>query len=86
MISPFESRRIGIFYDGNFLLHASNYYNYIHHMKRRLSLGGLHRFIQHRVAEEEGVEPLQCQIAEARAYIRITCPCATCSENARSEG
>ena len=68
MISPFESRRIGIFYDGNFLLHASNYYNYIHHMKRRLSLGGLHRFIQHRVAEEEGVEPLQCQIAEAHYF------------------
>ena len=26
-----KSHRIGIFYDGNFLLHASNYYNYIHY-------------------------------------------------------
>ena len=46
------SCRIGVFYDGNFLLHASNYYNYIHPERRRLSLNGLHRFIRHRVAEE----------------------------------
>ncbi|MDD3108782.1 MAG: NYN domain-containing protein, partial [Alistipes sp.] len=63
-----ESRRIGVFYDGNFLLHASNYYNYIHPVKRRLSVGGLHRFIQQRVAEEEGVNPFRCQIAEAHYF------------------
>lgn len=50
------SCRIGVFYDGNFLLHASNYYNYIHPERRRLSLNGLHRFIRHRVAEEAGCE------------------------------
>lgn len=68
MTSPIDSRRIGIFYDGNFLLHASNYYNYIHTVKRRLSLSGLHNFIRHRVAEEEGVAPARCQIAEAHYF------------------
>lgn len=65
---PCGSCRIGVFYDGNFLLHASNYYNYIHPVKRRLSLGGLHNFIRHRVAEEEGIEPSKCQIAQAHYF------------------
>ena len=68
MNSPCGSCRIGVFYDGNFLLHASNYYNYIHPVKRRLSLGGLHNFIRHRVAEEEGIEPSKCQIAPAHYF------------------
>ena len=68
MNSPCGSCRIGVFYDGNFLLHASNYYNYIHPVKRRLSLGGLHNFLRHRVAEEEGIEPSKCQIAQAHYF------------------
>ena len=68
MNSPCGSCRIGVFYDGNFLLHASKYYNYIHPVKRRLSLGGLHNFIRHRVAEEEGIEPSKCQIAQAHYF------------------
>ena len=68
MNSPCGSCRIGVFYDGNFLLHASNYYNYIHPVKRRLSQGGLHNFIRHRVAEEEGIEPSKCQIAQAHYF------------------
>lgn len=68
MSSPCGSCRIGVFYDGNFLLHASNYYNYIHPVKRRLSLGGLHNFIRHRVAEEKGLEPSKCQIAQAHYF------------------
>ena len=68
MNSPCGSCRIGVFYDGTFLLPASNYYNYIHPVKRRLSLGGLHNFIRHRVAEEEGIEPSKCQIAQAHYF------------------
>ena len=68
MNSPCGSCKIGVFYDGNFLLHASNYYNYIHPVKRRLSLSGLHNFIRHRVAEEEGIEPSKCQIAQAHYF------------------
>lgn len=60
--------RIGVFYDGNFLLHASNYYNYIHPQRRRLSLSGLHEFIRHRVAEEEGYDLGQCHLAQAHYF------------------
>ncbi len=68
MDRPYNFCRIGVFYDGNFLLHASNYYNYIHSEKRRLSLSGLHNFIRHQVAEEEGLDPIRCQIAEAHYF------------------
>ena len=68
MDRPYNFCRIGVFYDGNFLLHASNYYNYIHSEKRRLSLSGLHQFIRHQVAEEEGLDPVRCQIAEAHYF------------------
>lgn len=54
--------RIGIFYDGNFLLHASNYYNYFHSEQSRLSIGGLHAFIRKRVSEEEEYNQKKCQI------------------------
>ena len=60
--------RIGIFYDGNFLLHASNYYNYIHPQHRRLSLSGIHNYIKIRVAEEEEVTPRWCQVVEAHYF------------------
>ena len=60
--------RIGVFYDGNFLLHASNYYNYIHPQRRRLSLSGLHDFICQRVAEEEGIDPKRCRVCEAHYF------------------
>lgn len=46
--------RIGVFYDGNYFLHVSNYYNYVHDRKSRISIAGLHNFIRHKIAEEEG--------------------------------
>ncbi len=60
--------KIGVFYDGNFLLHASNYYNYIHPQRRRLCLNGLHDFICQRVAEEEGIDPKRCRVNEAHYF------------------
>lgn len=68
MLPNLSTPRIGVFYDGNFLLHASNYYNYIHPQRRRLSLSGLHDFICHRVAEEEGVDPKRCRVCEAHYF------------------
>ncbi len=44
--------RVGVFYDGNYFLHVSNYYNYEHIRKRRLSISGLHEFIRHQVGQE----------------------------------
>ncbi|MBR6496516.1 MAG: NYN domain-containing protein [Rikenellaceae bacterium] len=60
--------RIGVFYDGNFLLHTSNYYNYIHPRHRRLSINGLHEFIRHRVAEEEDLDYRNCIITESHYF------------------
>lgn len=60
--------RIGVFYDGNFLLHASNYYNYIHPKRKRLNISGLHQFVTHRVAEEESVDVKKCRLVEAHYF------------------
>lgn len=68
MHSNNSTPKIGVFYDGNFLLHASNYYNYIHPQRRRLSVNGLHDFICQRVAEEEGIDPKRCRICEAHYF------------------
>lgn len=60
--------RIGVFYDGNYLLHASNYYNYNHPQRRRLSLSGIHKFVKTKVAEFNDVEVSRCQIAQAHYF------------------
>ncbi len=60
--------RIGIFYDGNFLLHASNYYNYIHSQHSRLSIGGLHEFVRCRVSEELDIPQGMCSITETHYF------------------
>ena len=60
--------RVGIFYDGNYFLHVSNYYNYNHDRKRRLSIAGLHEFIKARIAEEEGTEAHLCSIVDAKYF------------------
>ena len=60
--------RIGVFYDGNYFHHVSNYYNYEHARKSRLSIAGLHSFIQQKVAELEGNTPGRCQIVNAHYF------------------
>lgn len=60
--------RIGVFYDGNYFLHVSNFYNYVHPRKRRLSISGLHEFIRQQVAQEEGREFHLCQIVDAHYF------------------
>ena len=46
--------KIGVFYDGNYFLHVSNFYNYDHPRRARLSIAGLHRFIEAQVAADNG--------------------------------
>jgi uncharacterized LabA/DUF88 family protein/cold shock CspA family protein len=60
--------RIGVFYDGNYFSHVSNYYNYEHERKARLSISGLHEFIRYRVSEEEQVDSKFCQIVDAHYF------------------
>lgn len=60
--------RIGVFYDGNYFLHVSNYYNYSHERRSRISISGLHAFIRQQVAKEEGVNERLCQIVDAHYF------------------
>lgn len=60
--------RIGVFYDGNYFLHVSNYYNYFHERRRRISIAGLHSFIRNRVAEEMQIEPKLCHVVDAHYF------------------
>lgn len=60
--------RIGVFYDGNYFKHVSNYYNYSHERKSRLSVQGLHHFIKNHVAQKEGTGERLCQIVDAHYF------------------
>jgi hypothetical protein len=42
--------RIGVFYDGNYFLHVSNFYNYFHGRKSRISISGLHHLSSPEIA------------------------------------
>ena len=68
MNERFTPLRVGVFYDGNFLLHVSNYYNYIHPQHSRLSISDLHAYIKQRVAQEEGCACKGCQIICAHYF------------------
>lgn len=60
--------RIGVFYDGNYFLHVSNYYNYDHPRRKRLSIAGLHEFIRYQAAHDEDADVRHCQIVDAHYF------------------
>jgi cold shock CspA family protein len=60
--------RIGIFYDGNFFFHVSNYYHYHHERRARVSVGGLHAFIRQQVGDCEGTDQRYCLIVDAHYF------------------
>ena len=60
--------RIGVFYDGNFFYHVSNYYHYNHQRGSRVSISGLHNFIRQKVADSEGVDVRYSQIVDAHYF------------------
>ncbi len=60
--------RIGVFFDGNYFLHVSNFYAYFHERKSRLSISGLHHFIRNHVAQQEGTDERLCQIVDAHYF------------------
>ncbi len=68
MNNCYSPLRLGVFYDGNFLLHTSNYYNYIHPQRSRLSINGLHSFIKNKVEEVGLADYDKCQIVEAHYF------------------
>jgi len=60
--------RIGVFYDGNYFFHVSNYYNYAHSIRRRISIDGLHHFIREYLATQEQTDPRYCRIIDAHYF------------------
>lgn len=60
--------RIGVFYDGQFFSHVSNFYLYRHERKARISVSGLHHFIVDAVHEAEGVDRDRCRIVDAHYF------------------
>lgn len=60
--------KVGVFYDGSYFTHVSNYYNYVHTHRRRLHIGGVHEFIKHTLAEREGTAPSLCHIIDAHFF------------------
>jgi uncharacterized LabA/DUF88 family protein/cold shock CspA family protein len=60
--------RIGVFYDGNYFFHVSNYYNYSHERRSRLSISGLHHFIRNQIAQQESQDERLCQIVDAHYF------------------
>lgn len=60
--------RIGVFYDGGFFHHVSNYYRYSHQRKKRISIPGLHEFIRRQAAEAEGVDVRYSHIVDSHFF------------------
>lgn len=60
--------RVGVFYDGNFFAHVSNYYLYQHDRSARISIAGLHEFIRNETAKNEGADARYCQIVDAHYF------------------
>lgn len=71
--------RIGIFYDGNYFYHVSNYYCYGHARKSRLSIPGIHEFIKRYIALQEKTSPAFCQIVDCH-YFRGRLPALEAKE------
>ena len=60
--------RIGIFYDGGYFAHVSDYYLYHHEKQARISIQGLHALIRDEVGKAEQSDPRYCQIVEAHYF------------------
>lgn len=60
--------RIGVFYDGTYFSHVSNYYLHSDPRNARLSIEGLHQFIRTEVSREEQIDERFCQIVDAHYF------------------
>jgi cold shock CspA family protein/uncharacterized LabA/DUF88 family protein len=60
--------KIGVFYDGNYFHHVSNYYYYTHEKRRRLSVSGLHNYLRQTIAASNDLPVSMCQIVDAHYF------------------
>jgi cold shock CspA family protein/uncharacterized LabA/DUF88 family protein len=60
--------KVGIFYDGNYFSRVSNYYNYEHNRKSRLSISGLHYFIRSYISDKTKTDTKLVSIVESHYF------------------
>ena len=60
--------RIGIFYDGSYFAHVSDYYLHHHERHARISIQGMHELIRDEVSKREHTEMRHCQVVEAHYF------------------
>ena len=60
--------RIGVFYDGNFFSHVSDYYRYHHERRARISMQGLHDLLCDEIGKHDQTDSRFCQIVEAHYF------------------
>lgn len=68
LLNTSKLTRIGVFYDGNYFLHVSNYYAFNHSRNSRISLRGLHEFIRAQVGLKEATDTRLCQIVDSHFF------------------
>ena len=70
MMTNYEGRltRIGVFYDGNYFSHVSNYYLYHHERKARISIQGMHQFLINEISTSEDALSKHCRIIDAHYF------------------
>lgn len=67
-LNPPTLVKIGVFYDGHYFFHVSNYYAYHHARRSRISIAGLHDFIRQEVARCEQTDARRCHIVDAHYF------------------
>ena len=67
-MSDTKLTRIGIFYDGGYFAHVSDFYLYNHEREARISIQGLHALIRDEVSKREQTDARRCQIVEAHYF------------------
>ncbi len=60
--------KIGVFYDGNYFFHVSNFYLYSHPRRSRLSIEGIHEFVRSQTAQLEDVDLRNCQVVDSHYF------------------
>lgn len=65
---PSKLTRIGVFYDGGYYQVVSSYYRYTHPRKANISIAGIHRFLEGKVAEAEGVDARYCRVVDSHYF------------------
>jgi uncharacterized LabA/DUF88 family protein/cold shock CspA family protein len=60
--------KIGVFIDGNYFFHVSNFYNYEHPRRARISISGIHNFVREFLARAENTPVNYFQVIDSHYF------------------